>query len=67
MPVTKKVSRQSGARFQIKAVAEIIKRKESEEEDATFERNLLDAWSEYEGWESAKDILAKLGKPFHQA
>ncbi len=67
MPVTKKNGKQSGTWFEIKSIADIIKGKESSGQDATFERDLLKSWSKYEGYESAKDALAKLEKPFHQA
>ena len=61
MPVTKKSGREQGALYQIKTVADNIKLKESLGQDTSYERGLLRAWSHCEGYESAKQVLAKLG------
>uniref|UniRef100_A0A6H2A2K4 Uncharacterized protein n=1 Tax=viral metagenome TaxID=1070528 RepID=A0A6H2A2K4_9ZZZZ len=49
--------------FEILAVADIIKSKESRGLSATFERELLRAWANYEGYEGAKEALASLPMP----
>ena len=67
MPATKAKGRQSGMWFELKSIAETIRIKEANGKDATFERNLLKEWSKVKGYESAKDYLAKMGKPFRQA
>ncbi len=47
--------KERGPWFEIKCVRETIMSKEAKGEDATFERNLLKAWSEYKGYESARE------------
>ena len=55
-----------GTAFEIQAVVNVIKGKEAEGQDASFERKLLKAWSKYKGYEKAKEALAGLQKPFNQ-
>lgn len=62
MPATKARGRQSGARFAIESVANTIRIKEANGKDATFERNILKGWAEYEGYESAKETLKSLNQ-----
>ncbi len=57
MPESKKDSKCIS--LQIKAIANVIKGKEKQGVDATFERNLLKEWAKYEGWELAGTILHK--------
>lgn len=54
--------KKSGAGYQIKCVKDVIIAKEAKGEDADFERKLLEAWSKYPGYESAKHALAKIDK-----
>jgi len=62
MPVGTHSGREQGAWFQINAVADTIKLKEAKGMNATFERDLLKAWSKYPGYEAAKEALAKIDK-----
>ncbi|UCC17965.1 MAG: hypothetical protein JSU58_05280 [Dehalococcoidales bacterium] len=48
---------ESGPWYEIKAVADVIRMKEARGADTGFERGLLKAWSEFPGYESAKDVL----------
>lgn len=54
-------------RLQIKAIKDVIKGKESRGEDASYERDLLKAWSKVKGWEAAGRALVSLekSKPRH--
>ena len=61
MPASKIKHREKGASFEINAVADIIKIREAQGKDATFERDLLKHWSKHKGYESAKKVLDKLG------
>ena len=63
MPECKTKTKERGIRLNIKSIANIIKLKESKGKDATFERDLLKAWSGYEGYEGARQALADCGKP----
>lgn len=54
-----------GPWYEIKCEVDIIKSKEAKGQDASFERDLLKAWSGYEGYEGAKQALADLPKPVH--
>lgn len=54
--------RQTGADYEIKTIANIIRTKEAAGHDATFERELLKAWADYSGYESAKEALRELNK-----
>jgi len=54
-----KNGKQSGARYQIKCVKDVIVSKEAKGEDASFERKLLEAWANHPGYESAKQALAE--------
>jgi len=65
MAVTKAKGRQQGAHYQIQTTADTIVLKESMGQDASFERELLKAWSKHKGYESAKGVLAKLPPPVH--
>lgn len=47
-----------GPGFEIQCVREIIASKESEGQEATFERELLKSWSKYPGYEKAKEALS---------
>ena len=49
--------RAKGHKYEINEVARIIKLKEKNGHDATFERDLLKSWSSYKGWEYAGDVL----------
>ena len=40
----------------------VIKLKEADGEDASFERKLLKDWQRYEGYESAGNALRTIGK-----
>jgi hypothetical protein len=51
---------ESGAWYEIKKVSDVIRMKEEHGADASFERDLLKAWSSYPGYESAKEILESL-------
>jgi hypothetical protein len=51
---------ENGAWYEIKCVADIIRMKEARGADASFERDLLKAWSAYPGYESAKGVLESL-------
>ena len=52
-------------KFQIQVVADVLKSKEAKGQDASFERELLRSWAKYEGYEGAKQALAKLPRPNH--
>ena len=45
---------------EINSVADVIRSKEQRGEDATFERDLLKAWSKYDGYGLAKEVLGSL-------
>lgn len=60
MPPSKRIHRESGATFQIKSVVDCIKGKEKRGQDASYERELLKAWSKVEGYEGAKKALEGL-------
>ena len=57
MNVKTEENTKQGNKFQIRCIRDIIIGKESRGQDATFERDLLKAWSKYEGWESALEAL----------
>jgi len=63
MGISKQKGRGSGALYEIKCISDIIKAKEAKGKDAAFERDLLNHWKNYKGYESAKETLAMLGKP----
>lgn len=54
--------KERGPWYEIKCIKENINSKESRNEDASFERGLLESWGKYPGWETAKDALRTLGK-----
>ena len=54
--------RQTGAHYEIKTIADIIRAKEKNGHDATYEREILKAWAKYPGYESAKKALEELNK-----
>lgn len=56
MPSDKK---KSGAKYQIQSIINVITAKEAKGENAKFERKLLESWSEYPGYESAKQAIEK--------
>ena len=60
MAVAKKSGKEQGAWYEIKVVTDIIKLKEAQGKDASFERGLLRAWSKHKGYELAKQALAEL-------
>ena len=45
--------RERGPWYEIKCTKAVIVNKEGRGEDASFERELLKAWSKYPGWEDA--------------
>lgn len=49
-----------GPWYEIKCVKDCIISKEAKGQDASFERELLEAWSKYEGYEEAKETLSQL-------
>jgi len=49
-----------GPWFEIKSMADIIKTKETNGHDATYERSLLKSWADYEGYEKSKEALSAL-------
>lgn len=49
-----KKNKERGIWFQIQCVKDIVERKEANGEDASFERELLEAWSKHKGWEDAR-------------
>lgn len=51
-----------GPWYEIKAAADVIRKKEARGADATFERSLLKAWSKEKGYESAGEALKQLRK-----
>ena len=59
--ITKRKGYERGPWFEIKCVKEAIISKEADGEDTSFERNLLESWSKYEGFEGAKEALASCG------
>ncbi len=44
-------------KYEVNEIARIIKLKEKNGHDATFERDLLKEWSTYSGWEYAGECL----------
>ena len=48
---------QSGAWYEIQTVKDVIIAKQKEQLDTSFEEGLLKAWSEYPGYEKAKEAL----------
>jgi len=52
--------RKRGPRYEIECVRKSIVAKEKKGQDASFERSLLKSWAGYEGYESAKRVLAQL-------
>lgn len=65
MPVGTHSGREQGAWFQINAIADTIKLKEAKGISAEFERGLLRSWAKCKGYESAKQVLAKLPPLIH--
>ena len=61
--VSKHKGAERGAWYEIQCIADNIRSKEAKGQDATYERSLLKSYSEYKGYESAKQVLIKLGKP----
>jgi hypothetical protein len=49
--------KERGAWYEIQTVRDVILRKEAKGEDATFERDLLKAWSKYPGYEDALEPI----------
>lgn len=52
--------RAKGHQYEINEIARIIKLKEKNGHDATFERDILKEWSTYSGWEYAGECLQSL-------
>lgn len=44
-------------KYEIDAVAKIIKSKEAKGKDASLERGLLKSWKNFKGWEYAGKVL----------
>lgn len=47
-------------KYEVNEIGRIIKLKEKNRHDATFERDLLKSWSTYSGWEYAGKILQSM-------
>jgi len=56
--------RERGPWYEIKCVQDIIRDKEANGEDASFERELLKSWKKYPGYEKATENLPR--KPLRQ-
>ena len=51
---------EQGAWYEIRCFADNIRSKESRGGDASFERECLKSWANYEGYEGAREALADL-------
>jgi len=51
------MGRGKGHKYEINEIVRLIKLKEKNGHDATFERDLLKSWSTYSGWEYAGECL----------
>jgi len=51
-----------GPWFEIKCTKEVIINKEARGENANFERELLESWAKYPGYEEAGNALRECGK-----
>lgn len=60
--IAKAKGKQRGAYYEIQVVADIIRIKEANGENTSFERELLKQWPKYPGYESAKEVLSSLVK-----
>ena len=61
------VSHAKNVRLQIKSIVDIIRIKEAQGHDASYERGLLKIWSKVEGYEAAEQALADLQTSSRQA
>ena len=58
--ISKAKGKQRGAYYEIQSVADIIRIKEADGKDASFERDLLKHWAKHPSYECAKGVLASL-------
>ena len=54
--------KEKGIAYEVKAIADCIKGKEAKGQDATFERELLKAWSKYPEYKAAGRVLEQLDR-----